>query len=250
MDLDGRIYALDCLGTSAAGTPTVVLVGGLGVPATTWLPVQAELANDPIRTCAVDRPSVYAVAPGEERLTVAVWVRELRAALAEAGIRPPVALVGHSLGGLAVDLFAREHPDEVAGLVFLDAIQPTFDARLELMLVPSARAARRRDLELNEEGIVFDDIVASEDEVAAAPPLPGVPAVVLVHGDPFGEETAAWPSARAEALWTELQRGLAVQLPMARLPVAARSGHRIQHDRPDLVADAIREVLATGTRAR
>jgi len=122
--------------------------------------------------------------------------------------------------------------------------QPGFDARLEPLMVPSAIAARRRDLELNEEGIVFEDIVASQDEVDAADPLPDRPAVVITHGDPFGEESAAWPSAQAEALWADLQDGLAAQLPRSRLIVAADSGHRIQVARPDLVADAIREVAA------
>jgi pimeloyl-ACP methyl ester carboxylesterase len=247
VDLDGRIYALECHGTPAAGAPTAVLVGGLGVPVTTWLPTQQLLEADPIRTCAVDRPAVYGVPPGEERRTVGVWVRELRDVLREAGVAGPLVLVGHSLGGLAVDLYARRHPGEVDGLVFLDAIQPGFDARLEPLMVPSAISARRRDLELNEEGIVFEDILASEAEVAAADALPDLPAVVLTHGDPFGEESAAWPSAQAEALWSDLQAGLAAQLPRSRLTVAEGSGHRIQTWRPDLVADAIRDVVAATT---
>jgi pimeloyl-ACP methyl ester carboxylesterase len=243
VNLDGRIYGLACVGPHAPGTPTAVLVGGLGVPVTTWLATQQLLEGDQIRTCAVDRPSVYGVPPGEERRTVGVWVRELRAVLGEAGIGRPLVLVGHSLGGLAVDLHAREHPGEVDGLVFLDAIQPGFDTSLEPLMVPSAIAARRRDLELNEEGILFEDIVASQAEVDAADPLPDRPAVVLTHGDPFGEESAAWPSAKAEELWSELQATLAAQLPRSQLIVAEGSGHRIQTWRPDLVADAIREVV-------
>jgi pimeloyl-ACP methyl ester carboxylesterase len=51
-------------------------------------------------------------------------VEELRQVLQQKGLKPPYVLVGHSLGGLYVQLFARTYPDEVKGLVLVDAMYP------------------------------------------------------------------------------------------------------------------------------
>ena len=46
------------------------------------------------------------------------------AALKERGLNGPYLLVGHSLGGLYVEAFAREHPHEVSGMVLIDGTSP------------------------------------------------------------------------------------------------------------------------------
>lgn len=51
-------------------------------------------------------------------------VDELRGVLRQKGLRPPHALMGHSLGGLYMQLFARAYPDEVKALVLVDALYP------------------------------------------------------------------------------------------------------------------------------
>jgi pimeloyl-ACP methyl ester carboxylesterase len=51
-------------------------------------------------------------------------VEELRQVLRHKGLKPPYVLVGHSLGGLYMQLFARAHPEEVKGLVLVDAMYP------------------------------------------------------------------------------------------------------------------------------
>ncbi|WP_348695613.1 alpha/beta hydrolase family protein [Duganella fentianensis] len=51
-------------------------------------------------------------------------VEELRHNLQHEGLKPPYILVGHSLGGLYVQLFAKRHPEEVAGIVLVDALYP------------------------------------------------------------------------------------------------------------------------------
>jgi pimeloyl-ACP methyl ester carboxylesterase len=51
-------------------------------------------------------------------------VEELRQVLRHKGLTPPYVLVGHSLGGLYMQLFARRYPEEVKGLVLVDAMYP------------------------------------------------------------------------------------------------------------------------------
>ena len=58
-------------------------------------------------------------------------VEELRQVLRHKGLKPPYVLVGHSLGGLYMQLFARAYPEEVKGLVLVDAVYPRAIKRTE-----------------------------------------------------------------------------------------------------------------------
>src|SRR5204863_6816577 len=122
-----------------------------------------------------------------------------------------------------VQLFARHHPTETAGVVLVDAISAGWDDRLEAILTPK-QVEERRAIP-NGEPISNEEIRASERAVAAAPSFPPVPLVVLHHGVPFpgGQD---WPTSKVEALWSSLQIGLAALSPHSAIILAAESGHR------------------------
>jgi pimeloyl-ACP methyl ester carboxylesterase len=61
-------------------------------------------------------------------------------------VKPPYVLVGASFGGLNAQLFASEHPREVAGVVLVDGLHPDLDRRIEAILGPRASAERRAAL--------------------------------------------------------------------------------------------------------
>ena len=75
-------------------------------------------------------------------------------------------------------------------------------------------------------------------QAAASDPLPPIPVVVLTRDD-FGRD----PPELGQ-LWTEVNRAWAAQMPTARHVVVPHSGHRIQMDRPAVVAEIVRGVLA------
>ena len=79
-------------------------------------------------------------------------------------------------------------------------------------------------------------------EAAAASPLPPLPLVVLVHGIPW-TWPPGYPAAAIEAAWQLHQEKLAALVPDSRLVVAEQSGHFIAGDQPDLIIDAIRQVV-------
>jgi len=49
---------------------------------------------------------------------------ELHTLLERASVEGPYVMVGHSLGGLTVRIFAHAYPTEVAGLVLIDSMSP------------------------------------------------------------------------------------------------------------------------------
>lgn len=106
-----------CTGT---GSPTVVLESGLAGPALQWALVQSELAKT-TRVCSYDRAGLGWSDVGPLPRTGQQMVDELHALLAGADIDRPYVLVGHSLGGFIVRLYAHQYPNDVAGLVLVAA---------------------------------------------------------------------------------------------------------------------------------
>ncbi|KLD76462.1 hypothetical protein Y886_21215 [Xanthomonas hyacinthi DSM 19077] len=113
----GRRLNLYCIGS---GSPTVLLEAGHGDGLTTWARVQPAIARL-TRVCSYDRAGFGFSDPPRKPGTIQQAADDLRALLARASIRPPLVLVGHSMGGMVVRLYAAEHPDDVAGMVLVDA---------------------------------------------------------------------------------------------------------------------------------
>ena len=93
---------------------------GLGRDSVAWDAAREALTT---RTCAYDRRNIgLAKVPGTSSATDAV--EDLRGLLEAAGVEPPYVLAGHSFGGLLSLLYAGTYPDEVAGIVLVDATLP------------------------------------------------------------------------------------------------------------------------------
>ena len=118
------------------GRPTVVLEAGMGSFSPNWHWVQRELAAT-TRVVAYDRAGLGWSDPSPRPRDAGTIADELHAALAAAGVTGPYVLAGHSFGGLPVRAFADRHPDEVVGLVLVDASHPDQWARW-----PTAHAER------------------------------------------------------------------------------------------------------------
>lgn len=85
-----------------------------------WGRVQPELAKS-YRVCSYDRAGLGWSDPSPEPRTVQNIVDELHALLHQVNINGPYVLVGHSFGGYTVRVYAKEYPDEVAGIVLVGA---------------------------------------------------------------------------------------------------------------------------------
>jgi pimeloyl-ACP methyl ester carboxylesterase len=112
----GRKLNLYCIGQ---GEPTVVLEAGGFDAAFTWALVQPAVATR-TRACSYDRAGLGYSDPSPRPPTPANVVDDLHALLRQAGIKGPVVLVGHSIGGFNSKLYAATYPNDVAGLVLID----------------------------------------------------------------------------------------------------------------------------------
>jgi pimeloyl-ACP methyl ester carboxylesterase len=259
----GRDLYLECRGR---GRPTVILVSGYGNGADVWSLLDAGVRRPPVlagvarsaRVCAYDRPNTILLPDGRSRSdpvpqprTAADAVAELHALLRAARLRGPYVLVGHSLGGLFVRLYASTYPREVAGLVLVDA---TSELLRELLTPEQWPGFARFSLEPVpglDPPFELVDIDASFDQMlrarAVRPLRPFLPLVVLSHGLP-GEPPPDVPPGYPDAATLErasqtAQNELGRLLPYARYVIARSSGHYIQTAQPELVVDAVRRVL-------
>lgn len=126
VDVDGYKLHINCTGE---GSPTVVIEAGSASWTLDWVPVQPKVAEF-ARVCTYDRAGYGWSQPGPRPRTGAQIVAELHTLLENAGVEGPYVLVGHSLGGIFVRLYAAECPDEVVGMVLVDARHEDFASRM------------------------------------------------------------------------------------------------------------------------
>jgi pimeloyl-ACP methyl ester carboxylesterase len=245
-DLGGRRLFLRCTGH---GSPTVVFEGGL---TTDWYELQNQLSGF-TRVCSYDRPGGPRSRsdPAPIPRTARDFVADLHALLRAAHVPGPYVLAGHSNSGLFSVLYASTHPRQVAGLVLIDAVHPaTIKRRLAMLkpLVPPEVWEALRQLMITVPPRLVDpegiDIWTSERQTRMAlrrSPLRPMPLVVLAHGHP--DDPPPPYVELEEPFWRQLQRELAQLVPGGKLVIATQSGHDIPHEQPELVLDAIRDVV-------
>lgn len=129
IDVGGYRLHLYCMGE---GSPTVILDAAFPAQVSNWVWVQSALSSH-TQVCAYDRAGHGWSDPGPEPRDAIQHARELHTLLTNANTSPgPYILVGHSLGGLYVRMFADQYPDEVVGMVLIEGSHPDAWKRLDL----------------------------------------------------------------------------------------------------------------------
>jgi len=188
VDTTGRRLALARAGV---GAPTVVFETGLGAESEEWEAVFQEVKQFTY-VCRYDRANRGRSDPAPKPRSAQDFVADLRALLVAAAIPRPFVLVGHSLGGLIVRLYAHQYPHDVAGLVLVDPMhEDQFDRIGPLIPAPfpgepDALTQFRcfwttdwRDPAKNQEGVDFPAIQAQAHTIDS---LGDTPMLVLTSG--------------------------------------------------------------------
>lgn len=273
VDVDGRKMHIYCAGE---GSPTVILDSGLGDTYVPWRKVQPEIANF-TEACSYDRAGLGYSDPSPRPRTSKVIAEELHALLHSAEIPPPYVLVGHSMGGYDVRVFAGLYRNEVAGVVLVDSSHPDQENRLPAEL-KKLEGTEIREGELLEFSMPFglprllrlceDNVAAraaecnfhsaregvaelkaideSAAQAGAGGPLGDLPLIVLSH-DP-DKPSSEFPPELSRSIneaWEKMQQDLVRLSTSGRQVIAKGSSHYIQEDRPDLVVTAVRDVIAS-----
>lgn len=230
IDIGGYRLHIECKGK---GEPPVMMDAGLAHGSYTWDLVTPEVAKF-TRVCSYDRAGVGDSDRGKRPRTSQQIVAELSALLKKVKLKPPYILVGHSFGGMNVRLYTSQHPDQVAGLVLVDSSHEDLPHRFAaVMPSPERESFLEQEAGKNGEHV---NILVSSDQLRSSTPLPNIPVVVLTSA-------VKWLPDRVEQVRQELQSELTHLVPNTKQIIAARSGHFIQQDQPDLVIAAIRSMV-------
>lgn len=112
VDAGDRDLSVTCMGE---GSPTVILEAGLGDDAGVWMDVQLDIAAFS-RVCAYSRAGLGESDAVTERRTIQDVVNDLNTSLMNSPVEGPFVLVGHSIGGLIVNMYAHQKPKQVVGM--------------------------------------------------------------------------------------------------------------------------------------
>ena len=217
IDIGGYFLYIRCMGE---GSPTVIMEAGGTRTAESWQAIQPQIALV-THACAYDRAGLGRSESGPVPTTSLQMVKELHQLLTNSALPGPYILVGHSFGALNVRLYTSQYPDEVAGLVLVDPAHEDSYANLDTTAIP------------------WIDFQLSAQQVRSTGSLGDRPLIILSHG-------LAVPdfSETMEAQWPRWQRQLTHLSSNSLQVIATKSRHVIQEDQPEIVIEAIQQVVA------
>jgi pimeloyl-ACP methyl ester carboxylesterase len=246
IDVGGYQLRIQCYGQ---GTPTVIVESGLGDPPVgngSWFTVTSAIQKN-TQICIYDRAGIgFSDAPEQSQSirTSQDMVNDLHTLLVNANVPAPYLLVGHSLGGYNVRLYASQYPKEVVGIVLVDSAHPDQWSELSAVLPPTCRPST--DPYSNPERM---DLIASADQVRAIKTLGDLPLVVVTRAPGLLIPCLSPElSAKSEQIWQDLQLDLTGLSSNSTHMIATLAGHKIHVDEPQLVIKAILKAMDEAKR--
>src|SRR5574340_383232 len=231
-----------------SGSPTVVFICGLGEDMDSWNSVQPDVGKL-TSTLAYDRAGLGESEASPHRPTISNMVHDLHFLLAGAKLPPPYLLVAHSLGGFVARMFADHYPEAVCGLVLVDAAHERYRERLQRVRREEEWAQMEAQQKARMEGAPeairaeFEELEHDWLELKSVKWMTHIPLTILTatRVDAGARRNGVTPADMLA--WKQLHAGWIKKVPGARHIVTGKSGHYIQLEEPELVIEAIREML-------
>jgi pimeloyl-ACP methyl ester carboxylesterase len=234
VDIGDRQLAIDCSG-AATSAPLVVLLAGANLTSKDWASVQRDVSAS-ARVCSYDRAGLGRSESAGNQSADQI-VNDLQRLLEAAGETPPYVLVAHSWAGIQARKFATQFPEKVAAMVLVDSSHEEQAWRLyEIKPIEGALS-----IETEQRGY----FAARGQRLQWQTDLP---LVVIARGLPLARRQASGLADHEfeqwERTWRDLQIDLARRSTRGELRVAAKSDHMIPQREPQVIADAVRDVLS------
>lgn len=239
----------------------VVLDTGVGETYRSWEPVIEALSQES-RVCSYDRAGYGQSEAGPMPRNSLIAAEELQALLTNSGETGPYILVGHSLGGLNLQVFADRFPEHVAGMVLLDPspigwmigdgfaeLRNQFNQQAEAIRKDVDSAAEAPDPEQRVNGADLEAVASELEEffgrtasqVSAVPSFGSLPLRIIgatVPDPGFGEFGESF-----QRYWNDESRRLAEKSQDGHFVIAEGSSHHIHLDAPEIVINTVLELI-------
>lgn len=225
--------------SAGEGEPTVVFDSGYGMTYTAWYNVLKGIQAQ-TRTVVYSRAGIGGSDKSPLDRSCGTKAEELHKLLKAAKFKGPYILVGHSLGGFDVRLFAAKYPEEVAGIILVDA---SHENQVEQELKNMTEEEKARYLEEEKDNAQYftspdgsyEDLLKSREQVREVrTAIKDIPLTVIVAQRSIDD---------TDGLWLELQQEVASLSTKSKLIIAEKSGHIVSGDEPEVIIDAILEMI-------
>jgi pimeloyl-ACP methyl ester carboxylesterase len=225
------------------GNKSIVLVNGFRMPLDSWNLLHPGIEKLG-KVFAYNRPGIGYSSKARSNQTGTTVVETLRTLLKIADLSPPYVLVGHSLGGLFTNLYARMYPEEVSGMVLVDATHPD-EPKKQNELQPHNFVVAINDW-LKSIERTFDHYKYSEEEtidetinqVNQAGSFPQIPLAVV-----SGTKKMPFVPEKNFEIHLRFQKELTTLSSTSKHYAAEGSGHFPQITEPEIVLAAIKDVV-------
>jgi len=236
INIDGEdiIYGLSGYG----GVP-VIFESGLGNGVESWEPIYENISAL-TKTFVYARPGYNGRPDDGNPKTASFVVQNLRKTLKAIKIKEPVILVGHSLGGMYMEFFAKNYPQEVAGLILVDSRHHTFSSICMEKFGPSKCLPPKDIFETFPQFMKneFNALPTIEEEIRNSAPFSDYPIVVL-----SGAKGMDPNDKLLNKLWISTQKEFIHEKPDIVHKISAKAGHYIHHQDPELVVETIAKMI-------
>ncbi|HEX3662354.1 MAG TPA: alpha/beta hydrolase [Acidobacteriaceae bacterium] len=267
-DVNGHRMRIECTGS---GSPTLVLDSGLGNDGLIWSAVQPTLSQT-TRVCSCDRAGMGWSDPVPGPRDADHIAAQLHGLLQAAGVTGPIVLMGHSIAGMYIRDYASHYPEQLKGLIFVDASTP-FQNRdpalrsemrpgppLRKVLITQAvfvlgiprwmggckgnfpqlppdrgrlQSEERCHLVVSSPAGESINFDRSGEETIHTGPYGDLPILIFTSDPAKGLAQHEPPAMRAA--WDRMQANLKNLSTRSRQIIARNSGHYVQLERPDLI---------------
>ena len=254
---DHKLY-ISCIGS---GKPMIMLDTGIGETFESWEPIIQTLSTE-TRVCAYHRAGYGKSEIGPMPRDSQRAADELHQLLVYAKENGSIVLVGHSLGALNMQVYADTYPENVKALVLIDPpplawmqgegfpeLRELFiDEMLALREVADA-ASTSNDPEMQARADFLQSLASENeaffgttaDRVSKIQSFGKIPVIVIGATEPeagFGEFATAY-----RQFWNEESKALAEKSSHGEFILANGSSHHVHLDAPDVVVNAILEII-------
>lgn len=231
------------------GGPVVVVEAGLGQD---WREWEAVLDSVAAHTTVIGYARAGYGGSDEARSprTPRQLAAELHALLRAVGAEPPYVLVGHSLGGLLVRVYASQHPGDVAGLLLVD---PAHERQIREMTALDSTLVPKFEQRLKEQQAERNDAATRESTdiwpilrrgtLPEASAVPDVPTIVITSMRTDPNAGAIGLTKEGKQVMHRLHAELAARSRQGTHVVTTESGHNVHRDQPALVIQSILELV-------
>lgn len=277
VDIGGRTLNIYC---SGEGSPTVIFVSARTAPGYVWTPTQRGVSAF-TRACWYDRADLGWSDSGPDPEWADAAARDLHRLVQNAGLRPPLVLVGHSFGGYVIRLYHHAYPGEASGMVFVDTAledagtiqgmphreMPRIPRPVILGLStvlgqlgmirflasspgppPKHWSADEWDILARlrrQRNILLADAKLGPGRASddLVRPTGGLEEMPLIVLTQGNPSSASSAAAGVLRGWTELQRQFAQRSRRGRQVLVRDSGHGMPEEAPDAIISAVREIV-------